>query len=65
MTSAENSVSFGASKFENFLGKDTPRTPYKARGFGTRDNAPRLQKPSYGPAGVTLQVTRGVITNVT
>ena len=44
MTSAKN------SKFENFLGKDTPRPPYKVRTFGTRDNAlpptppPPLQK---------------------
>ena len=33
MTSAKN------SKFENFLGEDTPRPPYKVRTFGTRDNA--------------------------
>ena len=29
-----------ASKLENFLVEDTPRPPYKAPAFGTRDNAP-------------------------
>ena len=45
-----------ASKLENFLVEDTPRPPYKAPAFGTRDNAPppppphpRYKKPSYGP----------------
>ena len=43
MTSAKNSVS-EPQKFETFLGEDTPRPPYKARAFGTRDNAPLITK---------------------
>ena len=44
MTSAENSIS-EPPKSENFLGEDTPKPPYKALAFGTRDNAPDpLQK---------------------
>ena len=43
MTSDENRR-LGASKFQNFLGEDTPRPPYKAVAFGTRDNAPPVTK---------------------
>ena len=40
---------FGASKFENCLGEDTPDPPYKARASGIRHNTPRYKKPSYSP----------------
>ena len=46
MTSAENSISEPAN-LKIFQGEDTPRPPYKARAFGSRDNAPRYKKPSY------------------
>ena len=52
MTSAENSV----SKHPNLKILQPPPPPYKARAFGTRDNAPptpppshpRAKKPNYG-----------------
>ena len=34
-----------ASKLENFLVEDTPKPPYKAPAFGTRDNAPPPPTP--------------------
>ena len=40
MTSAENSV-LEPPDLKKFLGEYTLRPPYKARAFGTRDNAPR------------------------
>ena len=52
MTSAENRR-FGAFKFEKFLREDTPRPPYKALAFGTRDNAPCYERPTYGPDKLT------------
>ena len=48
MTSAENSIS-ERPNFKIFLRADTPRPPYKARAFGSRDNTPRYKKPSYSP----------------
>ena len=54
MTSAENSVS-EPPNLENFLGEETPTPRYKARAFGTSDNAspppppPRQKQPSCGP----------------
>ena len=36
-----------ASKLENFLVEDTPRPPYKAPAFGTRDNTPPPFHPHY------------------
>ena len=52
MTSAEKKC-FGASKYENFLGDDTPLPPYKACAFGTHNNfspPPPTPLPVYGPA---------------
>ena len=43
MTSAENSISEPAN-LKIFQGEDTPTPRYKARAFGSRDNAPLLQK---------------------
>ena len=48
MTSAENSIS-EPPNLKIFWGEDTPRPPYKARAFDSRDNAPRYKKPSYSP----------------
>ena len=42
-TSAENSISEPAV-LKILQGEDTPRPPYKARAFGSRDNAPRYKK---------------------
>ena len=54
---------FSASKFENVLREDTPRPPppYKAPAFGTRNNAPRYKKPSYGPEKSNADYTVGDI----
>ena len=46
MTSAENSIS-EPPNLKLFVGEDTPRPPYKARAFGSGENAPRYKKPSY------------------
>ena len=43
-----------ASKLENFLVEDTPRPPYKAPAFGTRDNAPLPPPP--------IPVTKNLVT---
>ena len=50
MTSVENNIS-EPPKFEIFRGGYC-QTPYKARTFGTCDNAPppRYKRPTYGPA---------------
>ena len=48
MTSAENSIS-EPPNLKILWGKDNPGLTYKALAFGTRDNAPRYKKPSYGP----------------
>ena len=49
MTSAENNVLEPPNL--KILGGGTARCPYKARAFGTRDNAPPpcYKRPSYGP----------------
>ena len=46
MTSAEKKC-FGASKYENFLGDDTPLPPYKACAFGTHNNFSPPPPPHY------------------
>ena len=43
MTSAENNIS-ETPNLKIFLGEDTPRPPYKALAFGSRDNTPRYKK---------------------
>ena len=44
MTSAENSIS-EPPNLKLFRGRTLPDPPYKARAFGTRDNARRYKKP--------------------
>ena len=49
---------FVASKFENFLGEDTSRHPYKAHAFGTCDNAPPLQENLLPPWSGLLETIK-------
>ena len=37
-------IAFRSLQIWNFLGEDTPRSPYEACAFGTRDNVPLLEK---------------------
>ena len=45
MKSVENTIIFIASKFEPFLGEDTPGPPCKAHAFSTRNNTPPPPPP--------------------
>ena len=58
MTSAESNVS-EPPNMKLFRGH-TARPPYRARAFGTCDNAPppppRYKRPSYGPAFLLTSV---------